>query len=151
MRPNFWEEPILENVWIIWSPLLYFNSKSFLGPNSSSFIRFQWLWYNSGLLLPAFSNLYKLKRGDLISGRNQFCRTCELFGPPPLLYFNFKSFAHPNSLFFIAFQYILHDSEVLLSWFSNLYKLKRGNLICVGNQFCRMFELFGPHFCISIL
>ena len=150
MGPNFWEEPILENVWIIWSPLLYFNSKSFLGPNSSSFIRFQWLCYDSGLFLSAFSNLYKLKSGDLISGRNQFCRMCELFGPP-LLYFNFKSFVHQNSLFFIAFRYILHDSEVLLSGFSNLYKLKRGNLICGRNQFCRMFELFGPHFCISIL
>ena len=79
--PNFWGEPILQNVWIIWSPLLYFNFKSFLDPNSSSFIRFQCILYDSGVLLSGFSNFYKLKRGYLISGGNQFCRMSELFGP----------------------------------------------------------------------
>ena len=33
----------------------------------------------------------------------------------------------------------------------NFYKLKRGDLISRGNQFCGMSELFGPLFCISIL
>ena len=80
--PNFWGEPILQNVWIIWSPLLYFNFKSFLDPNSSPFISFQCILYDSGVLLSGFSNFYKLKRGYLISGGNQFCRTSELFGPP---------------------------------------------------------------------
>ena len=80
--PNFWGEPILQNVWIIWSPLLYFNFKSFLDPNSSPFISFQCILYDSGVLLSGFSNFYKLKRGDLISGGNQFCRMSELFGPP---------------------------------------------------------------------
>ena len=80
--PNFWEEPILQNVWIIWSPLLYFNLKSSMDPNSSSFIAFQCILHDSGVLLSGFSNLYKLKRGDLISGGNQFCRMSELFGPP---------------------------------------------------------------------
>ena len=80
--PNFWEEPILQNVWIIWSPLLYFNFKSFLDPNSLSFIRFQWILYDSGRLFSGFSNFYKLKMGDLISGGNQFCRMSELFCPP---------------------------------------------------------------------
>ena len=32
--PNFWGEPILHKVWIIWSSLLYFNFKSFMDPNS---------------------------------------------------------------------------------------------------------------------
>ena len=79
--PNFWGEPILQNVWIIWSPLLYFNFKSFLDPNSSPFISFQCIFSDSGVLLPGFSNLYKLMRGHLISGGNQFCRMSELSGP----------------------------------------------------------------------
>ena len=79
---NFWREPILQNVWISWFPLHFFNFKSFLEPNSSSFIRFQCILYDSGLLLSGFSNFHKLKRGDLISGGNQFCRMSELFGPP---------------------------------------------------------------------
>ena len=80
--PNFWGEPILQKVWIIWSPLLYFNFKSFLDPNSPSFIRFQSILHESGRLFSESWNFYKLKRGDLISGENQFCRKSELFGPP---------------------------------------------------------------------
>ena len=78
--PNFWGEPILQNVWIIWSPLLYFNFKSFLDPNSSSFIRFQSILHEWGRLFSESSNFYKLKRGDLISGGSQFWRMSELFG-----------------------------------------------------------------------
>ena len=73
-------EPILQNVWIIWSPLLYFNFKSFLDPNSSSFIRFQSILHELRRLFSGSWNFYKLKRGDLISQGNQFCRMCELFG-----------------------------------------------------------------------
>ena len=79
---NFWGEPILQNVWIIWSPLLYFNLKSSVDPNSSSFIRFQSILHEWGRLFSESWNFYKLKRGDLISGGNQFCRMSELFGPP---------------------------------------------------------------------
>ena len=79
--PNFWEEPILQNVWIIWSLLLYFHFKSFLHPNSLSFIRFHWIFHVSRVLFSLFWNFWKLKRGDLVSGRNQFCRKSELFGP----------------------------------------------------------------------
>ena len=39
--PNFWIETNLQNVSIIWSPLLYFNLKSSMDPNTSSFIRFR--------------------------------------------------------------------------------------------------------------
>ena len=105
-------------------------------------------WFRSTFLW--VSNFCKLKRGDLISGGNQFCRKSELFGPP-LLYFSFKSFLDPNSSLFISFQWILYDSGVLLAEFSNFYKLKRGDLISGGNQFCRKSKLFGPPFCISIL
>ena len=79
---NVWGRPILQKVWIIWSPLLYFNFKSFMDPNSSSFIRFQCILHDSGVLFSESWNFYKLKRGDLISGGNQFCRMSELFGPP---------------------------------------------------------------------
>ena len=37
---NFWEEPILQKVWIIWSPLLYFSFKTLKDRNSLPLIRF---------------------------------------------------------------------------------------------------------------
>ena len=80
--PNFWEEPILQNVWIIWSPLLYFNLKSSVDPNSSSFIIFQSTVYEWGRLFLESWNFYKLKKGDLTSWGSQFCWMSELFGPP---------------------------------------------------------------------
>ena len=49
-EPNFLGEPILQNVRIIWSPRLYFKFKSFMGPNSSSLIRFQCILHDSGVL-----------------------------------------------------------------------------------------------------
>ena len=84
--PNFWGEPILQNVWIIWSPLLYFNLKSFRNPNSSSFIRFQCTLHDSLVFFKECWNFYKLRMGDPICGWNQFCRKShrmtQLFGPP---------------------------------------------------------------------
>ena len=94
--PNFWGEPILEKVWIIWSSLLYFNFKSFTDPNSSSFIRFQCILHDSGVLFSESWNFYKLKRGNLISWRHQFRRKSELLGYHRF-YFNFKRFMDPNS------------------------------------------------------
>ena len=79
---NFWGEAIFQNIWIIWSRFLYLNLKSPMDPNSSSFIRFQSILHESGRLFSESWNFYKLKRGDLISGGNQFCRMSELFGPP---------------------------------------------------------------------
>ena len=81
-KPNFWREPILQKVWIIWSPLLYFNFKSFMETISPSFIRFQCILHDSEVLFAESLNFCKLKRGDLISWGNQFCRKSELFGPP---------------------------------------------------------------------
>ena len=138
-------EPILQNVWIIWSPLLYFNFKSFLDPISSSFIPFQCILHDSGVLFKESWNLYKLKRGEVISGGNQFCRMFELFGP------NFKSFLNQNSSSLIRFQSSLHESGTFSSESWNFLKLKRGELISGGNQFFRMSELFGPPFCIWTL
>ena len=61
--------------------LLYFNFKSFMDPISWSFIRFQCILDDSGVPSSESSNVQKLKRGNLISGENQFCRKSELFGP----------------------------------------------------------------------
>ena len=96
--------------------LLYFNFKSFMDTISSSLIRFQSILHDSGVLFSECWNFYKLKRGDLISGGNQFCRNCELFGP---LFFvsTLKvswTQSHSHSL---GFPCILHDilnSEVWL-------------------------------------
>ena len=148
--PNFWEEPILQNVWIIWFPLLFFNFKSFLDPNSLSFIKFQSIMHELGRLFSECWNFYKLRRGGPNFWGKPIWRMSELLGPP-FCFSIFKNFLDPNSSPFITFQCILYDSGVLLSGFSNFYKLKRGDLISVGNQFCRMSELFGPPFCISIL
>ena len=81
-EPNFWVEPVLQKVWIIWSPLLYFNFESFMGPNSFSCTRFQCIHHDSGVLFSESSNFYKLKKGDLIPGGNQFYRKSELFASP---------------------------------------------------------------------
>ena len=140
----------MQKVWIIWSPLLYFNFKSFMDPNSSWFIRFQCILHDSGVLISEVWNFYKLKRGNLISRGKEFLRKVWIMWWP-LLYFNFKSFMEPNHSSLIRFQWILHNWGVLFSESRNFYKLKRGDLISWGNQFCRMSELFGPPFCISIL
>ena len=147
---NFWKEQVLQKVWIIWSPLLYFNFKSFMDPNSSPFIVFQWILHDSGILFAESWNFLKLKREDLISGGEPILQKVWIIWSP-LLYFNFKGFLEPNSLSFITFQCILHDSGVLFSESWNFYKLKRGDLISGKNQFCRKSELFDPPFCISIL
>ena len=56
-----WGEPILQNSWIIWSPLLCFNFRNFKHTNSSSFIRFQWVLRDSAVLFSLFWNYPKLK------------------------------------------------------------------------------------------
>ena len=79
---NFWGKPILQKVWIICSPHLYFNFKSFIDQNFLSFIRFQWILHDSGVLFPDSSNFYKLKRGgpNFVGCLNYFF--FKLFGPP---------------------------------------------------------------------
>ena len=74
---NYLGEATLQNVWIIWFPLLYFNFKSFPDPNSSSFIRFQCILNDSGVFFWESWNFNKLRRGD---------RTIS----SPLLYSNLK-------------------------------------------------------------
>ena len=92
-------EPILQNSWIIWSPLLYLNFKSFKDPNSSSFIRFQCILHDSGVLFSNVSNFQKLKMRDLISWGNQYCRMAQLFGRP---------FCISSSKFLITQFFVIH-------------------------------------------
>ena len=96
---NFCGEPVLQKVWIIWSPLLYLNFKNFTDRNSSSFIRYQWIFHDSGVPFSDFLDLDKLKREELISRVNQLWRKSELL-VSPFFYFNFKRFMDPNSASF---------------------------------------------------
>ena len=109
---NFWGGPILQKVWVIWCPLLYFNFKIFMKPNSLSFIRFQWILHDEGIVFSESSNFYKQKRGSLISGGEGNIFQKVWFIWCPLLYFYFKNLMDPNSMSFITFQYILHDQGV---------------------------------------
>ena len=129
--PNFLGETILQNSWIIWSPLLYFYFKNLRDPNSSSSSRFQCILHDSAVLFSVFSNFLKLKMAELISWREPILQNRWIIWSP-LVYFNFKNLSHPNSLSSSRFQCILHDSAVLFSVFSNFLNLKRGDLISWG-------------------
>ena len=120
-----WAEPILQNCSIIWSPLLYFNSRNLRDSNSSSFIRFQWVLHHSPVLSSIFWNFPKLKRGDLISCWEPILQNDWIIWSP-LLYFNSRNLRDSNSSSFIRFKWVLHDSPVLLSIFWNFFKLRRG-------------------------
>ena len=124
-RSNFWGEPILQKVWIIWSHVLYFNVKSFLDHNSSPFIRSECILDGSGVIFLQLSNFYKLKRAGCKFWGEPIFRKSELFGPS-VRYLNFQSSMDPNFSSFTRFQCILYDSGVLFSEFWNFYKLKRG-------------------------
>ena len=128
-----WGEPIPQKGWIICSPLLNFNFKHMKDQN----ILHHSLDINGSYMSQQFLKFPQIKKGDLISRGNQFRRRAALFvpvstsppaphpqSPPLLLYFSFKHLKDPKSLSFIRFQYILHDSAVLLSIFENFVKLK---------------------------
>ena len=141
-------EAILQKVKIIWSPVLSFNCKSFKHSNSSSFIRYQWFLYDSGVPFSGFWNLSKLKRERGVRNfrGNQFSRKSELLGSPSV--FQFQEFKYPNEM----------PSAWFSSTFSRVLKFSQikeggggGDLIPGGNQFCRKSELFGPLFCSSTL
>ena len=116
---------MLQKVWIIWSPLLYFNFKIFMEPNSLWFIRVQCILHDSGVLFSEPLNFYKLKSVYLISGGNQFCRKSELFCP---LFCSWilKVLWSQNCWSLVRFQCSVHDWGVLFSESWNFLKLKRG-------------------------
>ena len=147
--PNFLPEPILQKVWITWSPLLDFNFKSLMYTISLLFIRFQYILHDEGVLFAESQNFYKLKSGDLISWGNQFCRKSEWFGTTFCISISKALWTqiHSHSLGFNAFCII--QQYFFQSW--SFYKLKSVDLISGWNQFSRKSELFGPPFCILIL
>ena len=121
-----WWEPILQNGWIIWFPLLYFNSRNFKDSNSSSFIAFQWIPIDSPVLFWIFWNFLKLKRGELISWCQPILQNGWILWSS-FLYFNFRNIKDPNSSSFIVFKWVLHDSPIVFSIFWYFLKLKSGN------------------------
>ena len=124
-------QPILQNGWIIWSPFLYFNVRSFENANSWSFITFQWIRDDAVVLLLGFWNFLKWNRVDLISCGEPILQNSWIIWSP-LLYFNFGSLKDPHCLSFIRFQCVVHDAIVLFSGFWNFFKWKRGDLISRG-------------------
>ena len=128
-----WREPILQNSWIIWCPVLYFIMKYLKDPNSLSFIRFKCILHDSAVLLPVFGKFLKLNRGDLISWVEEVPQNGWVTWYP-IPYFNIKHLQDPTSLSFIGFQYMLHDSTALLSVFENSFKLGRNDLISWGEE-----------------
>ena len=92
---NFCGEQILKKVRIIWSPFLYVYFKSFMDPNSSSFIiRFQCILHDSELLFSESLNFYKFKRVDLISRGTNFAESQNYL--LPLSQFQFQKFHGPK-------------------------------------------------------
>ena len=121
-------DPILQNGWIIWSPILCFNFRNLKEPNSSSFIRFQFILNDSAVLFSTFWNFVKIKRVVLISSGDPFLQNDWIIWSA-LLCFNFRNLKDPSSSSFIRFQCILHDSAVLFSSFWSFAKLKNEDLI----------------------
>ena len=146
----FWRESILQNSWIIWSTLLYFNFRNLKDPNSLSFIRFQWFLHDSALLFSVIWNFLKSKRGDLISRAEPSLQNDWIIWSP-LLYFNYRNWRDPNSLSLIRFQCMLHDSAVLFSGLWNFLKLKREDLVSWGKSILQNSSIIWYPFCISIL
>ena len=132
----------MQKVWIIWSPLLYFNFKSLMDKISASFIRFHCIPHGSGVIFSESWNFYKLKRVDLISGGNRFWR--KWISPPFLLYVNFKSLIDAISSSFIRFQCNAHESGVFFAESWNFYKLKRGTEFLGETNFAESLNYLVP-------
>ena len=98
------EEAILQNNWIL-SPHvlpLYFNIKHIKGPYFPSFIKFHCVLHDSVVLLLAFENFLKLKRGNLISWGEPIVQNCWIIWSH-FLYFNIHHWKDSNSSSLIRF------------------------------------------------
>ena len=80
----------------------------------SCVLSFQCILHNSTVHSPDFLNFIKVKRGDLFPWGQLILQNGSTIWSL-FLYFNFKNFKEPNSLSFVRFQFILHDSEKLFS------------------------------------
>ena len=103
----YWGEPILQNCWIIWPPFCI------------------------SILKILGIQILKLKMAELISWGEPILQNRWII-LSRLVYFNFKNLSDPNSSSSGRFQCILHDSAVLFLVFSNFLKIKRGDLISLG-------------------
>ena len=110
--PNFWKEPILQNIWDIWSSLLYLNLKSSMDQNPSSFITFQCILHKSRVLFSQSWNFYKLKTGNLISWGPNFAEYLNHLVLPSV--FQFYKFSRPK--FFVIYYIWMYSS-----WFRSAF------------------------------
>ena len=117
LGPNFLGEPIIEKVRVICCSLVCFNFKSLVDLRSLSFIRFQCILHDWGVLFPKCWNFYTFLRVLKFPETKQWVPN--FWGEPimekiwviwwPLLCFIFKSFVELYSASFIRFQCIVHD------------------------------------------
>ena len=119
-------------------------------PNYSSFIRFKCILHDSAVLLSVFENSLKVKRRNLIPCCEPILQNGWIIWSL-LLCFKTKHINDSNSLSFIIFYWILHDSAVVLSVFENVLKLKRGDLISWEEKILQNGWITWSTFCISIL
>ena len=131
-------------------PLVYFKFKSFADLEVVSFVRFQYILHDSGVLFSESSNFYKLKRGGSNFWREPILKKVWMIRYP-LLDFNFKSFKDENTLSIITFQCILPRFRSIFLRLLKFLQIKERDLFSWKNQFCRTSELFCPSFCISLL
>ena len=118
--PNFWGEPNMQKVCTqILCHSLDFNA--------------------FGVIQEQFPHIFEISQikegGPKFWGATYSAESLNFWSS--LLYFNFENFMDQNCLSFIIFQCILHDSGVFFSGFWNFYKLKIGDPISGGKQFCR--------------
>ena len=114
--PNFLGKTISAERLNYLVPLLYLNSKTFKDPNSWKFIRSQCILHDSRVIFSEFSNLRKLKRGDLFNWQEPILQNGWIFWSPFCISF-LESGKDPNPSSFIRFPCILRDSEVLFLGF----------------------------------
>ena len=107
-------QPILQNSWIIWFPLCISILKVLRTQILHHSLHLKALCMIHEYFSQTFENFHTLKRGELISWGKPILQVGWIIWFV-LLYFNFKSWKDPNSLSFIRFQCILHDSGVLFS------------------------------------
>ena len=106
-----------------------------------SFIRFQCIVHDSAGTFIDFQNSLKLKRGEPILQNGWIIWSS-------LLHFKFKTLKNSKSLSFIRFQFVMRGWAVFLTFFQNLERFKKVDLISWrGNQFCKMTEI---PVCISL-
>ena len=76
---NFWGEPILQNGWIIWSPLLYFNLKVSRTQILRHSLNFNAFCMIQEYFSPSFEICTKLKRGSHTYNKSYCCIRDDLF------------------------------------------------------------------------